>query len=81
MSRESLTLNTQCRTRDVPIGKRNVGSGTVRLVNQSIPPVSSPGTGNFAIALSSTNVPYPTKTCKNGMKVLYMLMPARLFII
>ena len=81
MSRESLTLNTQCRTRDVPIGKRNIGSGTVRLVNQNIPPVSSPGTGNFAIALRSINVPYPIKTCKNGMKVLYMLMPARLFII
>lgn len=63
-------LNTQWRTKDVPIGKRNIGSGIVRLVNQSIPPVSSPGTGKCAIALRSTNVPYPTKTCKNGIKVL-----------
>jgi hypothetical protein len=46
-----------------------------------MPPLSSPGTGTFAIARRSTNIPYPANACDIGTKVFQILIPALLFMI
>lgn len=76
-----LTLKTKCKIAAVSRGRRQVGSAMARLLNHNAPPVSSPGTGSFAIPRSKTNVPYPTKTCTIGTKLFHNLTPALRLII
>lgn len=51
------TRRTKCKVPAVAIGRMKKGSGIARFENHNMPPPSKPGTGKWAIARKSTNVP------------------------